>query len=109
MAYDVDLADRIRPLFIDNEYTDEKKMFGGLAFMLNGHMCCGVIKNKLMARVGAEQYESSLLKPYTHTMDFTGKPLKGFIYVDPDGIESDEALEDWVNFCKDFIFSLPPK
>ena len=109
MAYDESLADRIRQLFTNSEYTDEKKMFGGLAFMLNGHMCCGVIKDKLMARVGLDQYESSLQKSHTHKMDFTGKPLKGFIYIDPEGVESEKELEVWVNICKDFVFSLPPK
>jgi TfoX/Sxy family transcriptional regulator of competence genes len=109
MAYDEGVAERIREIFIDHSNVIEKKMFGGIAFMLSGHMCCGVVNDTLMARVGAEQYEKSLKKTHARKMDFTGKPLKGFIYVEPEGFESDEDIQYWVNLCERFVSTLPPK
>jgi len=109
MAYDEGVAERIREFFADHPNAVEKKMFGGLAFMLSGHMCCGVVKDTLMARVGADQYLDALKKPYTKEMDFTGKPLKGFVYVEPEGFESDEELEYWVSLCERFVSTLPTK
>ncbi len=84
-------------------------MFGGIAFMVNGNMCCGVVNDTLMARVGPVQYEAALNKPHARKMDFTGKPLKGFVYVAPEGIESDEDLAGWVKRSLDFVTSLPAK
>ena len=84
-------------------------MFGGLAFMLSGHMCCGVMGETLMARVGSDQYNDAIKRPHAREMDFTGKSLRGFVYVDPDGFESDEDLRSWVELCEIFVRSLPPK
>ena len=109
MAFDEGLAQRLRELFADQEHVVEKKMFGGLAFMVSGNMCCGVVDDKLMARVGAEQYLESLTKNHVQQMDFTGKPLKGFVYVEAPGIESDEDLKYWMNTCLGFINRLPAK
>lgn len=109
MAYDEGLAERLREVFQDRPGVEEKKMFGGLAFMLNGHMCCGVLGETLMARVGPEQYEDLLAKPHAREMDFTGRSMKGFVYVDPQGTESDADLIAWVLACQSFILSLPPK
>lgn len=109
MAYDQGLVERIREFFIDRIDIDEKKMFGGLAFMLSGNMCCGVLDDKLMARVGPTFYEDALTKPYASKMDFTGKPLTGFIYVAQTGIEEDQDLHEWLTTCEAFASALPPK
>ena len=109
MPYDEGLAERLRVVF--NERTDivEKKMFGGIAFMLSGNMCCGVIGNTLMARVGPAQYDAALGQPHVTEMDFTGKAMKGLVYVSPEGLASDEALRYWVGMCESFARSLPAK
>jgi len=109
MAYDEGVAQRIREILRDRQDVMEKKMFGGLAFMVAGHMCCGVVGEKLMARVGTEQYETALRKSHAREMDFTKKPLKGYIYVDPQGFESDQDLAAWLKLCLTFISTLPPK
>ena len=109
MAYDQGVAQRLREYFADHSDVVEKKMFGGLAFMLAGHMCVGVLGSMLMARVGPLQYQSALSLPHVREMDFTGKPLKGFLYVLPAGFESDQALADWVQRCEQFVRSLPPR
>ena len=84
-------------------------MFGGLAFMVSGNMCCGVVGGELMARVGPEQYEEALQEPYAREMDFTGKPMKGFVYVGVQGFVSDEDLKAWVVRCEQFVSGLPAK
>ncbi len=109
MAYDERLASRIRKLFASRKGVTEKKMFGGIAFMLQGNMCCGVVKETLMLRVGPEQYQRALAEPHARPMDFTGHSLKGFIYVDPEGYQKDGALRKWVQRATDFVLSLPPK
>ena len=109
MAYDEGVAQRLREVFADRIDVVEKKMFGGIAFMLSGHMCCGVIGETLMVRVGPQQYDAALTRPHVREMDFTGKPLKGFVYVEPEGFESDADLEQWVSVSEDFVDSLPPK
>jgi hypothetical protein len=109
MAYDEGVAQRLRDLFQERTDVVEKKMFGGIAFMVSGHMCCGVNEHALMARVGPMQYEDALARPHAREMDFTGKPLKGFVYVAPEGFGSDEDLEAWVATCERFMATLPPK
>lgn len=109
MAFDEGLAQRLREILAERDDVVEKKMFGGLAFMLSGNMCCGVVGDELMARVGPEQYESALKHPYARKMDFTGKPLKGFVYVAREGIMSDQDLQAWVGRCEKFVCSLPSK
>jgi len=109
MAFDEGLAQRLREIFAEREDVIEKKMFGGLVCMLSGNMCCGVVGEDLMARVGPDQYESALKQPYARKMDFTGKPLKGFVYVGYQGIMSDNDLECWVGRCEKFVCSLPAK
>ncbi|NNF06855.1 MAG: TfoX/Sxy family protein [Candidatus Eisenbacteria bacterium] len=109
MAYDEGLAERLRETLSNRADVVEKKMFGGLAFMVSGHMCVGVSGDVLMARVGPDQYKLGLKKEHARKMDFTGKPLKGFLYVDPPGIEEDDDLAAWVALCESFIATLPPK
>ena len=109
MAYDEALADRIGVILKDQPNVVGKKMFGGIAFMVNGNMCCGVVKDTLMLRVGPENYESLLSHPPAREMDFTGKSMKGMIYVDPDGLKSEEELKTWVERALEFVLSLPAK
>lgn len=109
MAYDEGLAERLNEQLIHRTDLEVKKMFGGLCFMLSKHMCCGIVGDMLMARVGPKQYEQCLTKPHASEMDFTGKAMKGMIYVAPAGIESDEELLEWITFCTNFVDNLPPK
>lgn len=109
MAYDEGLAERIRQVLIDRPTVTEKKMFGGLAFMLNDYMFCGVTNDELMARVGADNYALSLAREHVREMDFTGRSMKGYVYVAPEGLESDQDLAYWVDMCAEFVLTLPPK
>ncbi|MCP5518245.1 MAG: TfoX/Sxy family protein [Verrucomicrobiales bacterium] len=109
MAYDEGLAQRLREVFAKVTGAREKKMFGGLAFMVNGHLAGGVIGEALMVRVGPEAYARALERPHTREMDFTGRPMKGFVVVDPSGFETDEQLADWVASSLEFVHTLPPK
>ena len=109
MAYDEGLAERIREVLADVPDVTEKKMFGGLCMMVRGNMCCGIVDETLMARVGPDRYAEDLELPHARKMDFTDKPLKGMIYVDPDGISEDEDLQAWVDRCMMFMKTLPPK
>ena len=109
MAYDEQLAGRVRGVLARRKDVSEKKMFGGLSFMLGGNMCCGVDKDNLMIRVGPEQYETALAQPHARPMDFTGRPLKGMVYVDPEGYRTDAALAAWVKRGVGFAASLPAK
>lgn len=77
--------------------------------MVGGHMCCGIVGEILMARIGPEKYETALKQAHVRLMDFTGKPMKGMVYVDPPGIETDKQLKQWISMCQAFVFSLPPK
>ena len=109
MAYDEGVAQRLRECFEGQSDIAEKKMFGGLAFMHSGNMCCGIVDDVLMARVGPHAYAAALERPHTRVMDFTGKPLKGFVYVDPPGFAEDGQLGEWIELCQAFTSSLPPK
>ncbi|MGV6827266.1 MAG: TfoX/Sxy family protein, partial [bacterium] len=110
MAYDEGLAQRVRESLdqLDTP-SDEKKMFGGIAFMVNGHMSVGITGADLMVRVGADQYTASLTLPHAREMDFTGKALKGFVYVAEDGLGDDESLLFWIERALGFVRQLPPK
>ena len=109
MGYDEGLAERIRDVLADVPDVTEKNMFGGLCLLVSGNMCCGIVDETLMARVGPDRYAEDLELPHARKMDFTGKPLKGMIYVDPDGISEDEDLQAWVDRCMMFMKTLPPK
>lgn len=109
MAYDRGLAERIRECGIDRSDVVEKKMFGGLCFMVSNHMCCGIVGDMLMGRVGPVQYQDCLAAAHVSEMDFTGKSMKGMIYVSPEGIEDDADLQHWIEVCLNFVTSLPPK
>jgi TfoX/Sxy family transcriptional regulator of competence genes len=109
MAYDEQLAERVRDGLALREDVAERKMFGGIAFMLGGNMACGVLGEDLIVRVGPEEHERSLGEAHTRPFDFTGRPMKGFVVVSPDGTASDEQLADWVEAGADFAASLAPK
>ncbi len=109
MSYDEGLAERIRDYFQNRRDVEEKKMFGGLCFMVSNQMCCGIVKETLMLRVGPDNYENCLATKHASEMDFTGKAMKGMIYVAPEGFDSDAKLKNWINICTGFVESLPPK
>jgi len=109
MAYDESLAGRVRALLAEQTELSERKMFGGLAFMVRGNMCCGIVGEELMVRVGPEQYTAALAQPHAREMDFTGRPMRGMVMVANDGLASDEALERWIRQCILFVSSLPSK
>lgn len=109
MAYNEDLAYRLREALAAQGGVSERKMFGGLAVMVNGHMCCGVMGDRLMVRVGPAQYDAALALPHAHVMDFTGKPMRGFITVDAEGTAGDDGLTTWIGRGLAFVASLPPK
>lgn len=109
MACDEGLAQRIRDVLADLPGLVEKKMFGGVGFMVRGNMACGVNGADLIVRVGPERYENALAIPHTRPFDFTGRPMKGWVMVSPEGYEADSALESWVQQGVDFARSLPAK
>lgn len=106
MAYDEGLAERIREVLGDTEDISEKKMFGGLAFLLSGKMFVGINGEDLMVRVGPAAYEAALARPGAREMDFTGKPMKGYVFVGPDGTEDDTNLQAWVKMAQAFVKTL---
>ena len=109
MAYNEQLADRIRTLMPPDEGSHEKKMFGGLCFLLNGNMTCGIVGDRLMVRVGKENHAEALKLPHAAVMDFTGRPMRGMIYVEPQGIARDEDLAEWIERGFAYARTLPAK
>ncbi len=109
MAYSEKLAGRVGAILDEHPGLAERKMFGGIAFMLNGNMCCGVINDDLMVRVGPEAYEASLERAHARPMDFTGRPMRGMVYVGANGLRGRRALERWVERGVAFAASLPKK
>lgn len=109
MAYDEGLAERLRSLLRAVPGITEQRMFGGLALLADGHMFVGLLGETLMARVGPARYAAALQQPGARVMDFTGRPMKGYVFVDPAGIEDDAALAQWVTQCRAFVATLPPK
>lgn len=109
MAYDEKVARRVRNALKERRGVVEKKMFGGLAFMLQGNMCCGVVGDELMLRVGPEEYDSALDESHTRVMDFTGKPMAGFVFVAPAGFAKPSQLKRWISLSSRYALLLPPK
>jgi TfoX/Sxy family transcriptional regulator of competence genes len=109
MAYDEGLAERIRGVLDEQPGVSEKRMFGGVAFLVKGHMSVGIVQDKLMVRVGRESYDRVLKERHARRMDFTGRPMKGFVYVVPSGYETDADLQRWVHLGVSYVASLPPK
>lgn len=109
MAYSEQLAERISKLLKDQKGVVEKKMFGGIAYMLNDKMMVGIAKEKLMVRCLAEYYEDLLKKPHASFMDFTGRVMKGFLYISEEGIKTDKQLAKWLDVGIEFAKKSPPK
>ena len=109
MAFSEELALRMRQCLGEQAGVTERKMFGGLCFMVSGNMLGGVMGNEVIVRVGADRYEDALELPHAREMDFTGRPMRGFVVVSAEGIASDDGLDDWVQRGLKFALSLPPK
>ncbi len=109
MAYNKILADRLRSVFAGRSEVVEKKMFGGIAFLINGHMSVGVTGDDLTVRVGPDLYDHAITQPHSREMDFTGRPMKGFVFVSDEGFSGDSELLTWVHLSEQFVRQLPPK
>jgi hypothetical protein len=107
VAFDILLAERIRERLGERRGLAEKVMFGGLGFMLNGNICRGVIGEAMIARLGPEGGDAALLEAHTRPFDFTGRPMRGWVFIDPEGVDDDEALDRWVARSVEFVSSLP--
>ena len=108
MAYNLKLAERIRSELNGMPFV-EKKMFGGVGFLLNGNLACGVNKENLIVRVDPEKHSALLKKPHAKPFDLTGKPMKGWLVVEAGGVKTDKQLSAWVKEGVEFALSLPPK
>lgn len=109
MTFNEFTASKIRAAMLKTPGVSERNMFGGISFMLEGNMCCGVIEDNLVVRVGPGAYETALREPHTRPMDFTGRPLTGFVYVERPGYETPAALLKWIERGVEFVRTLPPK
>jgi TfoX/Sxy family transcriptional regulator of competence genes len=107
MSYDEATAARIRDLLAKRRDVVERKMFGGLTFMVNGAMCCGITSEALVVRVGPAAYDAALAEPHARPMTFTGRPLAGMVYVDPPGYRTERALARWVERGLAFVTAAP--
>ena len=108
MAYDLKLAERIRSR-LDGVPHTEKKMFGGVGFLLNGNLACGVNKDNLIVRIDPKKQDALLKKPHTKPFDLTGKPMKGWLLVEADGCKTDKQLNAWIKEGLEFASTLPSK
>jgi TfoX/Sxy family transcriptional regulator of competence genes len=102
MAYDEKLNDRIREAISHLPSVEEKHMFGGTCFMLNGKMCVGVVKDEMMSRIDPDIYEHALEKPGCREMVFTGKPMKGYLFVSKEGMKTKKQFDYWITLCLEF-------
>jgi len=109
MVFDQGLAFRIDEILTDFPGLITKKMFGGVGYLINGNMACGVSQSALIVRLPVEDYPTALQKPFTRKFDMTGKEMRGWIFVDPEGIEDDSDLQAWVQIGVKYAASLPPK
>lgn len=109
MAYDSELAERVRHALGARTPFTEIKMFGGLCFTVKGNMAVGVVKDDLMVRVGADQHDAAVALPGARPMDFAGKPMKGFVYAGPEATDTDEDLQAWVDRAYAYVGPMPPK
>jgi len=102
MAYNKILADRIREILVEQPQVEEKEMMGGVAFMVNDKMCVGVIKDEMMARIDPDVYDEAIEKTGCRPMDFTKKPMKGWVFISPEGIDRVKDLEYWIGLALEF-------
>ncbi|MBI4200122.1 MAG: TfoX/Sxy family protein [Chloroflexi bacterium] len=109
MAYSEELASRIRAALAHREAVTEKRMFGGLTFLVGGRMSCGVLRDDLVLRVSGQDYEEALAHPHARPMDFTGEPMKGFLYIGLEGYQRQEDLQRWLAQALAYVDAAPPK
>ena len=109
MPYDEKLAERLRVMLGDRRDLAEQKMFGGIGFMLAGNMCCGVHRDELIVRVSPDKSDDYLADPHARPFDISGRPMRGWLLVSPDGVKSQAALRRWVDRGTRFVVSLPKK
>jgi TfoX/Sxy family transcriptional regulator of competence genes len=109
VAFNEILAERVRVALADAPDLYERLMFGGIAFMVSGHMACGVVDDELMLRLGPEGAELALDQPHVRPMDFTGRPMRSMVFVGPQALRDDRDLERWVSAAAGFVATLPPK
>ena len=109
MAFDEKLAARIRAALARKKGVEERKMFGGLGFLLHGNLLVGVWKNSMIVRLGPDEGEEALLEPHVKEFDITGRPMKGWIMVESEGVEEDEQLKGWIGRAVKFVGKLPGK
>jgi len=102
MSYDEKLADRIRIRLAEIPKVEERFMFGGVCFMVKGKMCIGIVKDEMMCRIGPDAYETALDRNGCREMVFTGKPMKGYVYVSDEAMKSKKDFDYWINLCLDF-------
>ena len=109
MAFSEELAERIRQHLAWRKGVEEKKMFGGVGFLLHGNMLVGVWKDSLIVRLDPDNYDDALLEPHVREFDITGRSMKGWVLVEPEGVEDDEQLTDWIERAREFVKTLPAK
>jgi TfoX/Sxy family transcriptional regulator of competence genes len=109
MPFDATLAARMRAILARKDDIEERKMFGGVGFLLNGNMLVGVWKNSIIVRLGHDKYLDALAEPHVREFDITGKPMKGWIMVEPEGVQDDDQLKDWIGRATTFVKTLPKK
>jgi TfoX/Sxy family transcriptional regulator of competence genes len=109
MAFDDRLAIRVRDALAEVPDVSERRMFGGLAFLVGGHMACGIVGRDLMLRLGEAGADAALDRPHVRPMDFTGRPMRTMVYVAPEGIVADPGLKQWVARAVEYVRALPPK
>jgi TfoX/Sxy family transcriptional regulator of competence genes len=109
MPYDEKLARRMQDIIGDLKNYGQKKMFGGICYLINGNMFCGVYKQLLILRLGEENAEKALRMPFVKPFDITGKPMKGWVMVEQNGLPTENDLRTWLFKAKEFVDSLPPK
>jgi hypothetical protein len=108
VSYDEQFANRVRNALSRHRHVTEKKMFGGVCFMVSGHMACGIVDDRLMVRLAPAAAAMCLTEPHVTPMDFTGRPLKGFLFVGPGGTKATAQLRKWIERAVTFAESLPP-
>ena len=109
MPYEEEIDNRVREIVAVWGDVTHKKMFGGVCHLLSGNMVCGVYKEFLILRLGAENAANALNLPFVKPFDITGRPMKGWVMVEKDGFATEEALQDWLNQAREFVLTLPPK
>jgi TfoX/Sxy family transcriptional regulator of competence genes len=109
MAFDEGLGQRLREQLAGTGEVTERRMFGGLSFLVDGNLCVGVMGEELIARVGPEATGAALERPGSRLFDFTGRPMKGWVTVDPGALEDDDALAGWIELALAYVRTLPPK